>query len=181
MNMKKTIITILALPAFLSPIAYLHAKSTLPGENLPILSDLEEENIIHLREEEKLARDVYLIMYDVWGQKIYLNISDSEQRHMDAVKQLIDKYGLEDPVVDDSSCVFTNQDFAKLCEELVTKGELSLEDGYEAGVIIEEMDIEDIQRMIGDTDKPDILKVLGSLLEGSVNHLEAFEKNLDSL
>ena len=56
-----------------------------------------------MREEEKLARDVYLNLFDAWGLTVFENISRSEQQHMDAIEKLIDNYGLEDPVVDEES------------------------------------------------------------------------------
>ena len=43
-----------------------------------------------MREEEKLARDVYLTLYDIWGTPAFNNIASSEQTHMDAVLMLID-------------------------------------------------------------------------------------------
>ena len=75
------------------------ASRTLPAAVQ--LTEAEEQHILYMREEEKLARDVYLTMYELWGAEIFANISESEQRHMDAIKNLITRYGLVDPVVDD--------------------------------------------------------------------------------
>jgi len=43
-----------------------------------------------------MARDVYLLFYDRHKLPIFSNISMAEQRHMDAVKGLLDRYGLAD-------------------------------------------------------------------------------------
>ena len=86
------------------------------------LTEAEEHYILYMREEEKLARDVYLTLYETWGAEIFANISDSEQRHMDAVKSLITRYGLVDPVVDDTLGAFTNPDFELLYDQLVEDG-----------------------------------------------------------
>ena len=51
-----------------------------------------------MREEEKLARDVYTVLYEKWKVNVFTNISSSEQKHTDAVLTLINKYGLTDPV-----------------------------------------------------------------------------------
>ena len=56
------------------------------------LSEAEKEGILYMREEEKLARDVHLKLYEIWGLQIFRNIADSEQTHMDAVKLLISRY-----------------------------------------------------------------------------------------
>ena len=46
------------------------------------------------------------------------------------------------------------------------------------GVEIEEMDIADIVRMLGETDQADITRDLNNLLDGSENHLDAFNTQL---
>ena len=74
------------------------------------LSEEEAEGLIFMREEEKLARDVYLTLFDVWGLQIFENIAAAESRHTASVLDLIDQYGLDDPVVDDSIGAFTNPD-----------------------------------------------------------------------
>ena len=142
------------------------------------LTDQEIENLIYLREEEKLARDVYLVMLDLWGKVIFANISESEQRHMDAVGRLIDKYDLSDPVVDDAIGEFTNPEFTELFTQLVETGSESLEAALEVGVQIEELDIADIEQMLTETDHRDVQNVLRNLLAGSYNHLDAFNSYL---
>ncbi|HUV93138.1 MAG TPA: DUF2202 domain-containing protein, partial [Anaerolineales bacterium] len=61
------------------------------------LTEVEAEGLIFMREEEKLARDVYLTLYDQWDIPIFQNIARSEQTHTDAIKNLLDTYGLVDP------------------------------------------------------------------------------------
>ena len=87
-------------------------RGTTVGPNdqsLDVLTDEEIGHITYIREEEKLARDVYLTLYDQYKSQIFANISESEQNHMDAIKGLIDKYGLSDPVQNNTVGVFTNQ------------------------------------------------------------------------
>jgi len=55
------------------------------------LSAGDAENLAFMREEEKLARDVYLYLFEFWGQLIFENIAAGEQQHMDAVWSLMDK------------------------------------------------------------------------------------------
>ncbi len=33
----------------------------------------------------------------MWGLTIFSNIASSEQKHMDAIKNLLDRYSLDDP------------------------------------------------------------------------------------
>jgi len=42
----------------------------------------EETELVYMREEEKLARDVYLTLTDTWQLPIFWNIAGAKQRHM---------------------------------------------------------------------------------------------------
>ena len=144
--------------------------------NVGILTPAEEAGLLFMREEEKLARDVYLVLLDKWGLRVFENIAASEQRHMDAVLYLLGKYGLDDPVL--APGFFQNTDLQDLYDDLVAKGEKSIVDAIDVGILIEETDIEDIEDLIGQTDKKDIIQVYTNLLDGSYSHLEAFKSHL---
>jgi len=83
------------------------------------LTEAEADGLVFMREEEKLARDVYLTLYGQWNISIFQNIAGSEQTHTDAVKNLLDNYGLVDPVIDDAVGVFTNADLQTLYDQLI--------------------------------------------------------------
>jgi len=142
------------------------------------LSIQEKDGLIYMRLEEKLARDVYLTLGKIYNQKMFVNIPESEQRHMDAVKALLDKYEIPDPVSDNDIGSFANADFKKLYDELVTKGQKSFNDAMLVGKEIEEMDIKDLVERIEQTDNPDIKAVYENLKQGSENHLRAFTRHL---
>ena len=152
--------------------------STLPTQSL---NETEKQGILYMREEEKLARDVYLELYDKWGVQIFSNIAHSEQTHMDAVLLLIERYNLTDPVGNDTRGVFTNDTLQNLYNELVANGTKSLEDAYRVGALIEEVDIIDLEDWIAKTDNEDLKTVYGFLMSGSYNHLRAFVKQLNNL
>ncbi len=84
--------------------------------NIPIsnLSDPEKYGIVFMREEEKMARDVYLYFYEKYGMKIFSNIAKREITHMEALKMLLDKYELEDPITNDAIGAFNNAVLAAL-------------------------------------------------------------------
>lgn len=133
-----------------------------------------EQDLVFLREEEKLARDVYLRLYDQWKLRVFDNIATSEQTHMDAVKVRLDALGAPDPVKDDSVGVFTNEELAHLYSELVEKGLTSKVAALEVGATIEDLDILDIEEMKHRTNDEAVLRTYGSLQCGSGNHLRAF-------
>jgi hypothetical protein len=133
-----------------------------------------------MREEEKMARDLYIRFNEMYGAtvRVFGNISRSEQKHMDAVKGLLDAYGLlEDPVKDDVVGVFTNPVLAAQFTTLMDQGK-TLKGALEVGVIVEEQDLEDLAAAIAETDEPCIDRVYSNLLRGSTNHLAAFNRVL---
>jgi hypothetical protein len=142
------------------------------GAGQVALTSTEASALLFMREEEKLARDVYLNLFECWGVPIFANIANSEQAHMDALKRLLDKYGLADPAGETG--VFSNPELQDLYDLLVYNGSASLNAGLLVGGLIEEVDIEDLQVAIADTTKADLQQVYGNLMDASENHLRAF-------
>ena len=140
------------------------------------LSADEAKWLLYMREEEKLARDVYNEL-QIYGLKIFGNIALSEQRHFDSIGTLISRYGLTDPAQEPG--VFLNGDIQQLYNILIAKGKLSLKDALEVGVSIEETDIDDLEKAMSATYKRDIDNVYANLMAGSYNHLASFESNLE--
>jgi hypothetical protein len=143
------------------------------------LSAEESAALLYMREEEKLAHDVYLTFYTQWGLPIFQNISQSEQTHSDAVKLLLDRYGLSDPA-SATPGVFTNPDLQALYNDLVARGSQSLAEALKSGAAIEEIDILDLQERLAQTDNADIQQVFDSLMNGSTNHLRSFVSTLNT-
>ncbi len=136
----------------------------------------EEQQLLYLREEEKLARDVYLALYDKWGVTEFSTIADSEVRHMASVKNLLDRYGLQDPVGGDIPGVFVNEELQSAYEDLVALGSQSVADAYQVGITIETMDIQDLEVLIALTTQSDVTRVAENLLRGSQSHLAALTR-----
>jgi len=144
------------------------------------LSTTEGEDLLFMREEEKLARDIYIIMYDTWGLDVFSKIALSEQEHMDAIKVLLNKYNLTDPVTDELVLDdFVNVDLQQDYIDFMTRGMISRDAALHVGAEIEEIDIIDLDLAIGRTDHPDIADTYESLLCGSRNHLRAFVRNIN--
>ena len=142
----------------------------VPGE----LSPEEAAGLIYMRQEEKVARDVYIVLGQQWNLNIFTKIASSEQKHMDAVGRLIVKYELEDPVVNDEVGVFADPVFQQMYNDLVLLGLQSIQDAMTTGQTIEIQDIDDLEAQLAFVDNPDIIKVYSNLLAGSQNHLSAF-------
>ncbi|MEA3337568.1 MAG: DUF2202 domain-containing protein [Chloroflexota bacterium] len=150
---------------------YLPAVGSTTSSNL---TGDEADGLQFMVEEEKLARDVYLTLYEEWNFRIFQNIARAEQTHMDAIRTLLDRYNVEDPTIGSEIGEFTNLDLQELYDSLVDLGSESLADALAVGGDIEEIDIFDLEEYIEATDRADIIQVYERLLWGSENHLRAF-------
>lgn len=146
--------------------------------NALALTKADADNILYIKQEEKVARDTYTALYAMWGHTTFANISVSEQRHMDAMDGLIARYQLTDTTPENPG-EFSIPELQALYDELLDLGSQSLEDALWVGVLIEETDIQDLQEAIAETREKPIKRVLGNLLDGSRNHLDAFTRALD--
>ena len=141
-------------------------------------SDALAADLQFLREEEKLARDVYATLYERWHLRPHQNIASSEQTHTSRVKDVLVSLGVPDPVKDDAVGVFVNPDLRKLYGDLVARGLQSEVAALEVGATIEDLDIRDIERMKARTTNPAVLSMYESLECGSRNHLRAYTSQL---
>jgi hypothetical protein len=145
------------------------------------LTEEEKNDLLFMREEEKLARDVYLTLFEKWGAPVFANIATSEQQHMDAMLILLNTYKLPDPAAATVVGEFVNTELQDLYNALIQRGNQSVLEALKVGGIIEETDIEDINAAIETSRLAKIDGVYESLLEGSYNHLRAFAKQITSL
>ena len=148
---------------------------------IPTIPDSDKATLALMREEEKLARDVYLTLDGKWDQMVFQHISQAEVNHMQAVKSLMDQYKVEDPVVitRDERGRFVHKPFQRLYDSLVTTGSASLEGAFRAGAFVEERDLQDLYEAQKTTQASDLERLYGNLIRASEQHLRAFVRNLD--
>jgi hypothetical protein len=142
------------------------------------ISEQERNSLIRMREEEKLAHDIYIALYQKWEKQIFSNIAASETTHTEAVLWLLDKYGIPDPAKTQAG-VFTSPALQKLYDTLVAKWNTSLRDALIVWATIEDLDIYDLNSQMKDVDNVDIATVYARLKSGSENHMRAFVRNLN--
>jgi len=159
---------------FLNIVSIRDAVDAMPKADL---NQSESDGILYMREEEKMARDVYWAFGDRYGLSVFDNIAEAEETHMNSVKVLMDKYDLEDPILEAGK--FANPYLQALYDDLVEQGNSSVEAAPRVGAIIAETDIQDLLDRLAETDNEDIKMVYESLMRGSRNHLRAFVNNLE--
>jgi hypothetical protein len=165
----------------------------------------EATHLVFMREEEKLARDVYITLGKLYPEAIaFKNIDDAEQQHTTTVKDKLAKYNIDDPAPNTdepgNTGLFTGQDYGGYFTEkynlLVTKGAESELSALYVGAFIEELDMLDIVQCpqviqelqgidyndcgLNYTEKSDLQSMLVSLLEGSKNHLRSYVGHIEA-
>ncbi len=153
------------------------ATASAAPEDATGLTASEIAGLQYMREEEKLARDVYLTLGEQWALPVFKNIARSEQSHMAAVKTLLDRYGVADPALAERGR-FQDPTLQALYDRLVSEGQASLAAALRVGVTIEELDIQDLKQRLSQAPQADIKLVYTNLLRGSQNHLRAFTTTL---
>ena len=138
----------------------------------------EAAGLLYMREEEKLAHDVYAAMFVKWNITPFANITRSEQMHMNAILTLITRYSLADPAGTNGAGIFKDAALQNLYNTLMTQANKTDVDALKVGATIEEVDIVDLQKHLKENDNEDIALVYDNLMRGSRNHLRAFVINL---
>lgn len=196
---------IVALVVLLSGVAVGEkrgAKAVEPSE----LDAVEASHLIFMREEEKLARDVYLFFEEMYpDQPTFSSIAmQSEQTHTDTLRDKLADYGLPDPnpTANDlpaSQGVFTGEEWgwyftSKYVEFTAMGSENELAALY-VGALIEELDMRDIAICpvvmmeagypepcgLEYTDESAMINTYSSLIDGSENHLRAFVGQIEAV
>lgn len=154
----------------------------LKAQGPDTLSKMEIQGIVHMREEEKMARDIYDSMYAKWQVNPFGNIRKSEQVHMDRIKELLDEYGIKDPVneTSDKPGVFISNTIQQFYSESANSGSKTLIEALKVGAKIEELDIADLNNYGKQTTNKRLLATYEYLKMASENHLRAFVRRLRS-
>lgn len=153
------------------------ASTASTSPNTAVQTDSTEDLLLYLIEEEKLAHDVYTVMYQKYGAKVFGNILNSESTHQGRVLTLLQARGIADPRSTEVG-VFKNQELQTLYNQLINQGNQSEVEAYKVGVIIEEKDIADISAQLATATDQDVIDTLEALRSGSESHLRAFNRQL---
>lgn len=152
---------------------------TLPEPSNYNLTASETHDLQYMREEEQMAYDLYTMWSTMYSIPIFGNIAKAEKTHAREVQNLIDRYSVPTNKIGNLSAGYGNPDIQVLSTSLAEQGNLSLTDALKAGVAIEEQDIADLDTVIANTSREDLLQVYKNLRNGSENHLNAFTNQLN--
>ena len=139
------------------------------------MTDEQKAELVFMAEEELVAHDLYTAFAGLYDTPVFGRVANSESKHLEAVRNLMERYGVTDPTVDHVAGVFSDESLQKLYDELLVQGQASQEGALEAGRTVEKTDIEGLTAAVeGATTAPDAKAVFTRLLEASKHHLTAF-------
>ena len=141
-------------------------------ETIDLISPEDQEALLFMLEEEKLARDTYSFLSDTWQLKQFENIKNSEQSHMNAIINLLNTYNIEYTVLPYGA--FFNTDLQNFYNQFIEDGQISQSNALQIGATIEDLDIVDLQEFIDKSSHDMLIAVFESLKCGSKNHLRSF-------
>ncbi len=136
-----------------------------------------------LREEEKVAHNVYEVLYAIWNEPSFLEIMSEEAEHMEVLKHLLKQKDIPDPLegIETDNGIFTRPALKKMFEDLTAQGARSVTEAYKVAAIFEETDIRDLTNRFNATQDPDVREVYDELIHASEHHLRTCVQNLKRL
>ena len=172
----------------------------------PSLTQPLKDSLAYMGNEERLAHDVYLNLYDyqqsngIEIKQLYNIATNSESKHIAIVQSLVQRYALNatdltdvnETVVNDNNMsattmprgVYDIQKIQDLYDSLYALGQNSQEDALKVGCMVEVTDIDDLDKYITqaqDSNATDIEAAFNTLRDGSYNHYWAFDKALKNI
>lgn len=141
------------------------------------LSTAEVATLSRMRDEERMARDLYQAFIDAYGSvRPFSNIVYSEQRHYDAIGTMLDRFGVDDPSAGLPAGTYADAEIQALYDSWLAQGSASLKDAYAVGVELETADIADLEDAIDESGNASLDATYQNLLDASRNHLSAFQR-----
>jgi len=145
------------------------------------LNQDEIRDLRYTREEQKMALDLYQEFYMLYEHHVFDQIASSEEKNMEKVRNLLDVYGLVDPItgIRELRGKFNNPTIQQHYDRFYALGIQSRTDALKVGAQVEEQDISHLQVQLSRTDNPLLQRTYEQLLQDSQKHLQAFVRNLE--
>ena len=134
---------------------------------------LSNAQLTEMREEERVARDLYEQLADTSGSLVFTRIAASEQRHLDAVENLMEMQGMDPDAAGRTVGEYAVPSLQTAYDTWLDQGTESAEEAFTVGVDLETQDIADLKTLDPASGTP-AERVVAALLQGSRHHLAAF-------
>ena len=140
------------------------------------LTEQQKTTLAAMAGDEKLAHDLYTAFADKYPATVFDRIAAAETRHLDAVRTLLDRYGITDPTAGKPAGQFSDPVVQATYSKLLAQGQASQAAALRVGQTVEQTDIADLRAALNGLTAPDVQQVYDHLLTGSEHHLAAFQR-----
>lgn len=156
-------------------LAVIGAGSIQASPAATSMSGDEVASLRYARQQEKLARDVYRALERRWSMSVFRTLARSHGQGMVAVKALLTRYRIADPVAGRGEGRFADPAFSRLYRNSVRQGQWSRWDARSVGVRIESREMRELRARLLSAAHPDVRRLLTQLRQASSSHLRALE------
>ncbi len=136
------------------------------------LSPAAQAALLFQIDEERMAGELYRAWGAQWGLAPFANIPLAEARHEAVLRQLATRAGLALPAAVPG--LFASAEVQKRYDDLLPLGLASADGALRAAAYVEEVDIVDLQTLVGTTDSTALKDVAAILETASGHHFSAF-------
>ena len=171
MSRTRTTLAVAVAGAALAGLAF----PTMVQASTDTATGLTNAQLTEMREEERVARDLYTKLASSSGELIFTRIAASEQRHLEAVERLMTSQGMDPGAAGTTVGRYAVPDLQAAYDRWLAQGRASDEAAYKVGVELERQDIADLKGL-DVADGTTGARVVAALLNGSEHHLAAFTK-----
>lgn len=174
---KTMLVTVSALAILFGGGVAAVAAGQSPAADVSVqaVTPVQQQDLQFTREEERMARDLYQLFADKYGAlPVFGRISSSEQRHFDAVGNMLVRYGVQDPSVGKAAGVYSDAAVQKLYDSWKAQGLKSADEALNAAIALETRDIADLETLVAKDNPGDVESLYTQLLVASKHHQSAF-------
>ncbi|WP_456450093.1 DUF2202 domain-containing protein [Hydrogenimonas sp.] len=169
------------------------AAERMPESNL---TEEQKYTLAYMWNEEKLAKDIYLALDEIFPHDTFYNIATrSETQYEAAVEALVKKHDINITNLENYEVSYSEEELRALApgeyavpevqalyDALYAEGSRSLTSALQVGCKVEVTDVADLDEDIEIAEgAPDLVMVYTALRSGSYNHYWAFDRALKSL
>jgi len=137
------------------------------------LDSAEAATLRYQREFAKYSWDIYRASAEVVGDPVFVRLAEEEQGHMGVLLQLLNYYGVEDPVVSYDYWAYSQGFLTEDLEQRTYVGWMLPPAQLRSAAYLEEMSIRDLRLAIDGTDESLLIDSYAALLADSYVHLVA--------
>ncbi len=139
------------------------------------LTDVQKQTLADQAEKEKLSHDVYVAYFESTGDYRFERVAQSEEQHLEALRNLMDRYDVTDPTRGLDEGEFKTDAVDAAYDDYLDEGD-GLAGALKAARAVEKDDIAGLEQAAEGLHAPDAEQVYEHLTRASEMHLQVFSR-----